>query len=81
MQKMRSKNCLSFSIPILPRPCGQNKTPGKRHKLGGEAGDAREGKGMSQDAERVAEELGDLLPGLLPPHLNAWRCVPGHVRC
>ncbi len=32
---------------------------------------------MSQDAEQVAEELGDTLPGLPSPHLNAQQYVWG----
>ncbi len=51
--------------------------PGKLLKSGGDEGDAGEGEGTSQDAEWAAEELGDPLPGLLPPHLNAGQCVLG----
>ena len=51
-----------------------------RRQSGRESGDAGEGKGTSQDAERAAEELRDTLTGLLPPHHDAWRCVSG-VRC
>ncbi len=48
-----------------------------KSESGGESDDAGEGEGASQDAERLAEELGDPLPGLPPPHHDAWRCVPG----
>jgi hypothetical protein len=37
-------------------------------------GDVGEGKGETQDIEQVTEELGDTLPGLLPPH-QASLCV------
>ena len=43
---------------------------------GGELGVAGEGKGASRDAEWAAEELGDPLTGLPPPHHDAWRRVP-----
>ncbi len=74
MQRMRSKNYFSFSIPVLPQPGGQNQMPGKQRKSGREAGNAGEGKSVSRDAECAAEELGGPLPGLLPPHLNARQC-------
>ena len=32
---------------------------------------------MSQDAEWAAEDLGDSLPGFLPPHHSAQQCIPG----
>jgi hypothetical protein len=48
-----------------------------KSESGGESDDAGEGEGTSQDAERLAEELGDPLSGLPPPHHDAWRCVPG----
>jgi hypothetical protein len=50
---------------------------GQRRESNGESGDAGEGKGTSRDAKWAAEELGDPLPGLPPPHHDAWRCVPG----
>ena len=53
------------------------KCQGQRRESGGESGDAGKGKGTSRDAKWAAEELGDPLPGLLPPHHEAWRCVPG----
>ena len=54
--------------------------PGKRCESGREWSDVAQGEGTSRDAERAAEELEDPLPGLLPTHHNARRCVPG-VRC
>ena len=51
--------------------------PGERRESGGESGDTGEGEGASRDAEQAAEELGNPLPGLPPPHHYAWRCVPG----
>jgi hypothetical protein len=50
---------------------------GKRRESGGEWGNAGEGEGTSQNAEWAAEELGDPLPGLPPPHHDAQQCVPG----
>ena len=50
---------------------------GERCKSGRESGNAGEGEGAPQDAEQAAEDLGDPLPGLLPPHHDARRCVPG----
>ena len=38
-------------------------------------GDVGEGKGETQDIEQVTEELGDTLPGLLPPHQASRRCL------
>jgi len=52
----------------MPREHGQS---------GGEAGNAGEGKGASQDTTWLAEKLGDPLPSLLPPHLPARQCIPG----
>ena len=40
----------------------------ERGESEGEAGDAGEGEGATQDTERAAEELGDPLPGISPPH-------------
>ena len=51
--------------------------PGQRRESGGESGNAGKGKGTSPDAERAAEELGDPLPGLPPPHHDARQRVPG----
>jgi hypothetical protein len=48
-----------------------------KSESGGESDDAGEGEGASRDAERLAEELRDPLPGLPPPHHDALRCVPG----
>ena len=50
---------------------------GERREFSGKSGNAWEGKGTSQDAKWVAEELGNPLPGLPPPHHEAWRCVLG----
>ena len=51
--------------------------PGQQHESGEESGNAGEGKGTSQDAKWVAEDLGDPLPGLPPPYHDAWQCVSG----
>ena len=50
---------------------------GERREFSGKSGNAGEGKGTSQDAKWAAEELGNPLPGLPPPHHEAWRCVLG----
>jgi hypothetical protein len=76
-KKMRSENCISFSISVLPLPHGQNKMPGKRRESSREVGNAGEGKRITQDAERVTEELGDPLPDHPTPYLNVLQCVPG----
>ena len=49
----------------------------KSGQSAGEAGYAGEGKNASLDTGWMAQELGDSCPGLPPPHLTAWRCVPG----
>jgi hypothetical protein len=61
----------------LPRPPRQNQMSGERHESGRESGNAGEGEGASQDAEWAAEDLGDSLPGLPPPHHDSRHCVPG----
>jgi hypothetical protein len=38
---------------------------------------AGESEGESRDVQWAAEELGDSLPSLPPPHNAARRCVPG----
>ena len=53
------------------------KCPKKSGQSAGEAGYAGEGKNASLDTGWMAQELGDSCPGLPPPHLTAWRCVPG----
>ena len=50
---------------------------GERPESGGESGNAGEGEGVSRDAEWAADELGDPIPGVPPPHHDARRCVPG----
>ena len=49
----------------------------ERRESGRESGDAGEGKGASRDAKWAAEELGDPLPGLPPPHHPPRDRVPG----
>ena len=46
----------------------QDKVSAERGESEGEAGNAGEGEGAARDTERAAEELGDPLPGIPPPH-------------
>jgi hypothetical protein len=61
----------------VPRPPRQGKMSGERRQSSGESGNVGEVEGASRDAERAAEELGDPIPGLPPPHIVSRRCVPG----